>query len=105
MLLENSFLQKAFFVFMTDVEYFEHRNLFLQSNTKCFTNLYKYYSFAASNNEPERLIMLHKIPDYSKPRKGPGEMGSGVYLEGKEAVLAQDQMKFWFMNVIARFVS
>lgn len=46
----------------------------------------------------------HEIPDYSKPRDGPGEDGKGVNLQGQEQIEGQSQMKTWFMNVIARFI-
>ena len=42
---------------------------------------------------------FHQIPDYSKPREGPGEKGKPVVLSGKEAELGQADMKKWFMNV------
>ncbi|KAF7627209.1 Polypeptide N-acetylgalactosaminyltransferase [Meloidogyne graminicola] len=36
-----------------------------------------------------------------KNKLGPGEMGAGVLLIGKEAVLGTADMKKWFMNVVA----
>ncbi|CAO4369587.1 unnamed protein product [Caenorhabditis nigoni] len=44
---------------------------------------------------------LHRIPDYSQPREGPGEKGKPVVLSGKEAELGHADMKKWFMNVHA----
>ncbi|TKR75870.1 hypothetical protein L596_017104 [Steinernema carpocapsae] len=46
-------------------------------------------------------VMSHTIPDYSKPRFGPGENGTGVHLEGKEKEEGEKQKKTWFMNVVA----
>ncbi|CAB3402188.1 unnamed protein product [Caenorhabditis bovis] len=45
--------------------------------------------------------VAHQIPDYSKPRDGPGEMGKPVVLTGDEAKLGEEDMKKWFMNVHA----
>uniref|UniRef100_A0A914XRQ0 Polypeptide N-acetylgalactosaminyltransferase n=1 Tax=Plectus sambesii TaxID=2011161 RepID=A0A914XRQ0_9BILA len=53
------------------------------------------------DNEVGRRSMRHVIPDYSKPRQGPGENGQGVYLQGEERELGEKQMKTWFMNVVA----
>ncbi|KAK6060184.1 hypothetical protein COOONC_02156, partial [Cooperia oncophora] len=41
------------------------------------------------------------IPDYSKKREGPGENGDPVILEGKEKEIGEQQMKTFFMNVLA----
>lgn len=46
--------------------------------------------------------MLHQIPNYSEKRVGPGEMGTAVSLESQEAERALNEMKKWFMNVVAR---
>lgn len=46
--------------------------------------------------------MDHVRPDYSKQREGPGENGNGVFLEGEEKVKGEEDMKKWFMNVVAR---
>lgn len=46
-----------------------------------------------------------QIPDYSKPRVGPGEDGAPVILEGEEKAIGESQLKTFFMNVLARFVS
>lgn len=43
----------------------------------------------------------HVIPDYSKSRSGPGENGAAVLLKGEEEKRGKDQMKVWFMNVVA----
>ncbi|CAJ0941791.1 unnamed protein product, partial [Mesorhabditis belari] len=43
----------------------------------------------------------HAIPDYTKQRKGPGENGAGINLEGTEREEADELAKKWFMNVIA----
>ncbi|KAK5972274.1 hypothetical protein GCK32_003863, partial [Trichostrongylus colubriformis] len=42
-----------------------------------------------------------QIPDYSKRREGPGENGDPVILEGEEKMIGEQQMKTFFMNVIA----
>ncbi|KAK0414463.1 hypothetical protein QR680_011442 [Steinernema hermaphroditum] len=44
-------------------------------------------------------VMEHKIPDYSKPRHGPGENGHPYHLTGDEREKGQEQLKTWFMNV------
>ncbi|WKY00836.1 hypothetical protein Q1695_015116 [Nippostrongylus brasiliensis] len=46
-------------------------------------------------------ILTHKIPDFSKHRSGPGENGAPVILEGEEKRIAEQQMKKYFMNVLA----
>ncbi|VDM42900.1 unnamed protein product [Toxocara canis] len=45
--------------------------------------------------------MMHKIPNYSLPRLGPGEKGEAVMLTREEAAVGEEQMKTWFMNVVA----
>uniref|UniRef100_A0A914ZUK7 Polypeptide N-acetylgalactosaminyltransferase n=1 Tax=Parascaris univalens TaxID=6257 RepID=A0A914ZUK7_PARUN len=45
--------------------------------------------------------MVHVIPNYLLPREGPGEKGEAVDLSPREAALGRDQMKTWFMNVVA----
>lgn len=52
----------------------------------------------------KRRKMIHMIPNYSFPRDGPGEEGKSVDLSPREAALGREQMKLWFMNVIARFL-
>lgn len=47
--------------------------------------------------------MRHKIPDFSKPRTGPGENGRGVEVTADEKAQADRDMKEWFMNVVARY--
>uniref|UniRef100_A0A158Q8H7 Polypeptide N-acetylgalactosaminyltransferase n=1 Tax=Elaeophora elaphi TaxID=1147741 RepID=A0A158Q8H7_9BILA len=49
----------------------------------------------------EHGVLLHKVPDYSKRRTGPGEDGNGVYLIGKQKVQGEVDMKNWFMNLVA----
>uniref|UniRef100_A0A8R1ESH0 Hexosyltransferase n=1 Tax=Caenorhabditis japonica TaxID=281687 RepID=A0A8R1ESH0_CAEJA len=44
---------------------------------------------------------LHQIPDYTKPREGPGENGVPVILAKEETELGNADMKKWFMNVHA----
>ncbi|VDM68114.1 unnamed protein product [Strongylus vulgaris] len=44
---------------------------------------------------------MKKIPNYSIPRVGPGENGEGVYLEGEEKKIGEEQVKTLFMNVLA----
>ncbi|VDD93151.1 unnamed protein product [Enterobius vermicularis] len=50
---------------------------------------------------PDPPRMDHVRPDYSKQREGPGENGNGVFLEGEEKVKGEEDMKKWFMNVVA----
>lgn len=46
---------------------------------------------------------VYEIPDYTKPRKGPGENGKGVYLKGMEAKISTQQVAGSpFMSVISR---
>lgn len=47
------------------------------------------------------FVSSHVVPDYSKPRSGPGENGAGVRLSGDEEQKGKAQMKTWFMNVVA----
>ncbi|CAJ0600290.1 unnamed protein product [Cylicocyclus nassatus] len=51
--------------------------------------------------EAQTPVMKHVIPNYSIPRVGPGENGEGVYLEGEEKKIADEQIKTMFMNVLA----
>uniref|UniRef100_A0A0K0E517 Uncharacterized protein n=1 Tax=Strongyloides stercoralis TaxID=6248 RepID=A0A0K0E517_STRER len=51
-------------------------------------------------NEESRI--LHKRPDYSIPRKGPGEDGKAVELTEEEQKLGQEELKVWFMNMQAK---
>lgn len=50
---------------------------------------------------PTPVKMDHVRPDYSKPRKGPGENGNPVQLQGLEREQGNADMKTWFMNVVA----
>ncbi|KAH7731746.1 Protein GLY-9 a [Aphelenchoides avenae] len=43
----------------------------------------------------------YESPDYSKPRSGPGENGAGIFFDGKENELVDQEMKTWFMSVMA----
>uniref|UniRef100_A0A914YR60 Polypeptide N-acetylgalactosaminyltransferase n=1 Tax=Panagrolaimus superbus TaxID=310955 RepID=A0A914YR60_9BILA len=46
--------------------------------------------------------VIYEYPDYTKPRKGPGENGKGVHLKGAEAKLSVQQVEGSpFMSVIA----
>ncbi|VDO19298.1 unnamed protein product [Heligmosomoides polygyrus] len=47
------------------------------------------------------ILYLLQIPDYSKPRVGPGEDGAPVILEGEEKAIGESQLKTFFMNVLA----
>uniref|UniRef100_A0A0N5AKT4 Polypeptide N-acetylgalactosaminyltransferase n=1 Tax=Syphacia muris TaxID=451379 RepID=A0A0N5AKT4_9BILA len=49
----------------------------------------------------EKRIMIHAVPNYSVPRSGYGELGAAVRLTGREAIMADVEMKKWYMNVIA----
>lgn len=50
----------------------------------------------------DQEIQAHTIPDYSKPRFGPGENGAPIIMESPvEVKIANDSMKKWFMNVLA----
>uniref|UniRef100_A0A1I7ZP92 Polypeptide N-acetylgalactosaminyltransferase n=1 Tax=Steinernema glaseri TaxID=37863 RepID=A0A1I7ZP92_9BILA len=94
------------------------RERFLLTVTGCVVVLFVFFSFHRSSHEeaPAEQVhyvkkiprarrmpppMEHQIPDYSKPREGPGENGSGVELQGAEKEEGQSQMKTWFMNVVA----
>lgn len=48
---------------------------------------------------------FHQIPNFAeRPQSGPGELGQGVDLTPEEQTKADESMKKWFMNVVARLV-
>ncbi|CAD5213353.1 unnamed protein product [Bursaphelenchus okinawaensis] len=50
---------------------------------------------------PTTALVLHTKPQVGVERNGPGENGGPVILKGKEKVKGQQDMKTWFMNVVA----
>lgn len=43
----------------------------------------------------------YESPDYSKTRSGPGENGAGIFFDAAEKELVDQEMKTWFMSVMA----
>ncbi|KAI1728985.1 glycosyl transferase family 2 domain-containing protein [Ditylenchus destructor] len=50
---------------------------------------------------PSQMPEIHIPPDPSAKRDGPGEMGAGITLIGEEEKRGNEDMKKWFMNVVA----
>ncbi|CAI4231179.1 unnamed protein product [Auanema sp. JU1783] len=57
----------------------------------------KNYALIQDTSDPG----FHQIPNYDKPREGPGEEGLPVELNAEEQAIADEQIKKVFMNVIA----